>query len=304
MLLTACATPRLAVLPLISGDLIADDISNDIDETFAWQLANAATKYSFYDIIPITPKIQRDIKVEQTYHSAFNAGRELRADFVMASFAGSLGDKWIFYVVIMDVKTKELIAGDYREFKYLSDISNFFTSMTRKIMTVSQHNIKERRKRYKYIPSLAVDILQIPTSEYFKQGDAVILTQIIANEMANNGKFRVFPRADVMDAAAVVYGNNSYLPETADVIYGNEKDAVSPSHNYDPMPVDYVLSSKLSSLETPPAAPFDLLGEILYVKKNRLVTGGHVTFDRIENAPVRIAQLAARLSSLTTVSPR
>ncbi|MDR1363364.1 MAG: hypothetical protein LBJ35_04885 [Spirochaetaceae bacterium] len=303
VLFTACSTPRLAVLPFINGDAITDDIANDVGETFAWQLANASAAHRFYEIIPITPKIQNDIRHERAYHSAFDTAKELRADFVMLSFVKALGDKWLFYIVIMDVKTKELIAGDYREFKYLSDIPNFFTSMTRKMMTVSQRNITERKKRYRYIPTLAVDILQTPPSEYITLNDAVVLTQLMANEMANNGKFRVFPRTDVFDAAGVFYGGEGHLAEAANAVYGTKTDTVAAVYVDDLPPADYVLTSKISSLETPPEPPFDLLGEILYIKKNRLVIGNQVTFNRVENAPARVSQLAALLSSLTTIPP-
>jgi hypothetical protein len=124
--------PRLAVLPFISGGAVADDL----EETFAWRLANIPDIQKHYNIVPITPQIRKNIKQEQTYNSAFDAGEEVHADYVMVSFVKALARQWVLYTVIMDVQTKELIAGDYKKIDFLDDIPLQFPAMTARMMNV------------------------------------------------------------------------------------------------------------------------------------------------------------------------
>ena len=267
--------PRLAVLPFISGGAIADDL----EETFAWRLANIPEIQKYYSIVPITPQIRKTIKREQTYSSAFDAGEEVQADYVMVSFVKKIGSQWVLYTVIMDVKTKELITGDNKKIDFLDDIPVQFPAMMAKMMSVvSQKNIN--------VPKLAVDVCKIPPLENIKADVPAVLTQLLANEMANNGRFRIFPRTDNIDAAAIAY----------------EKERTSVKNividKSDLTTADFVLSCKISSLTTPPKPPFEMLGEIVDIKDNRLLTGSHVTFDTIEEAPENILKLGKFLSSL------
>jgi hypothetical protein len=268
--------PRLAILPFISGDVLADDI----EETFAWRLANIPDIQKYYHIVPITPQIQKNIKQEQTYNSAFFAGEEAHANFVMVTFIKSIGYQWIFYIVIMDVESKELIAGDHRKFDYIDQIPQHFPAMVAKMMSV----VSQKKAG---TPKLAVDILKIPSIRNIKPDVAAVLTQLLANEIANNGKFRVFPRTDNIDAASVAYERERESPANSIISDSNYLTAA-----------DYVLSSKISSLTMPPTPPYDMLGEILYINTNRLIIGNHVTFDTIEDAPDYIPRLAKILSSL------
>jgi hypothetical protein len=266
--------PRLAVLPFISDDFIHDDLK----ETFAWKLANIPDIQKYYNIVPITPQIRKNVKQEQTYNSAFDAGTEVNADFVMVTFVKSIGVNWIFYIGIMNVKTKELVTGDYRKFDYLDQIPQYFAPMAAKMMTVVNH--KKRN-----LPKLAIDIFKLPPIANLKPDASAILTQLLANEMANSGIFRVFPRTDNIGAASVAY----------------EKERSSTSNTVidiaDLTAADYVLSCKISSLTMPPTPPFDMLGEILQITDNQLITGNHIAFDTIEDTPENIAKLAKILSA-------
>jgi hypothetical protein len=270
--------PRLAVLPFIAEDV--NVIHDDLKETFAWRLSNIPDIQKYYNIVPITPQIRKNIKQEQTYNSAFDAGAEVNADFVMVTFVKSIGRQWIFYIVIMDVKTKELITGDYRKFDYLDEIPMYFTAMTAKMMNIASNKKKN-------LPKLAIDVLKMPPIKNLKPDTPAVLTQLLANEMANNGMFSVFPRTDNIDAASVAY----------------EKERTSKSGNTvidvtGLIAANYVLSCKISSLTLPPTPPFDILGEILLINDNRLILGNHISFDAIEDAPENIAKLAKILSGV------
>ncbi|MDR0662452.1 MAG: penicillin-binding protein activator LpoB, partial [Spirochaetaceae bacterium] len=249
---------RLAVLPLISGDAISDDV----EETFAWRLANVPQLQDHYSIVPITPHIRRNIKQEQTYNSAFDAGEEVHADYVMVTFVKSIGYQWIFYIVIMDVKTRELITGDYGKFDFLEDIPQQFPSMVKKMMSV----VDQKKQKNWETQKLAIDMLQMPSIENVNSDAPVILTQLLANEMANSGKFRVFPRTDNIDAAALAYEKERTSTNKFLIIDRNDLIAA-----------DFVLSCKISSLTTPPLPPFEMLGEIIAIDSNRLLIGSHVS---------------------------
>jgi hypothetical protein len=266
---------RLAVLPFISGEAVAADL----EETFAWRLANIPDIQKYYTIVPITPQIRKNIKQEQTYNSAFDAGEEVHADYVMVSFVKTIGGQWILYTVIMDVKTRELITGDYKKIDFLDDIPLQFPSMTAKMMAAVS------RKKTN-VPKLALDVCKIPPIENIEADVSSVLTQLLANEMANNGMFRVFPRTDNIDAASIAYEKGRKSANTAII---DKTDLIA---------ADFVLSCKISSLTTPPKPPFEMLGEIVDINNNRLLIGGHVGFDMMEDAPDYIVKLAKDLSSL------
>jgi hypothetical protein len=293
-LLTACKSPppppappvtspetisRLAVLPLISGNALADDM----EENFAWHLANVPQLRNYYNIVPITPHIRGNIKQEQTYNSAFDAGEEVHADYVMATFVKSIGYQWIFYIVIMDVKTKELITGDYRKFDFLEDIPQQFPASVRKMMSV----IDQKKQKSPSDQKLAIDVLQMPFIENVNPDAPAILTQLLANEMANNGKFRIYPRTDNIDAAAIAYEKER--TSTRDFILIDKSDLIM---------ADFVLSCKISSLTMPALPPYEILGEIVNIGTNNLLMGGHVSFNAIEDSPESIARLAKALNNL------
>jgi hypothetical protein len=213
----------------------------------------------------------------------FDAGEEVFADYVMATFVKSIGNQWIFYIVIMDVKTRELITGDYRKFDFLEDIPQQFPLAVKKMMSV----VDQKKQKNAASRKLAIDILQMPSIENVDPDAPAILTQLLANEMANNGRFRVYPRTDNIDAAAIAYekertSTNAFIiMDTSDLIVA-----------------DFVLSCKISSLTTPPLPPFEILGEIVSIDTNSLLVGNHVSFDAIEDSPEGIVRLARALNNL------
>ncbi|MDR0685171.1 MAG: hypothetical protein LBF83_08580 [Spirochaetaceae bacterium] len=266
--------PRLAVLPFISGEAIADDL----EEIFAWRLANTPGIQRYYTIVPITPQIRKNIKQEQTYNSAFDAGEEVHADYVMVSFVRTIGRQWILYTVILDVRTKELITGDYKKIDFLDDIPVQFPAMTTKMMA----SLSRKKAN---VPKLAVDVCEMPPIENIKADVPAVLTQLLANEMANNGVFRVFPRTDNIDAATIAYEKERTSSKNVVI----DKTGL--------MAADFVLSCKISSLTIPPKPPFEMIGEIIDINNNRLLIGNHVGFDMMEDAPDYIVKLAKDLSS-------
>jgi hypothetical protein len=179
----------------------------------------------------------------------------------------------------MDVKTKELITGDYRKFDFLEDIPEQFPAMVKKMMFV----VSQKKNG---LPKLAVDIFQIPDMPNVRPDTAAILTQLLANEMANMGTFRIFPRTDNIDAATIAYEQER--SSTRNFVIDRTDFTVA----------DFVLSCKISTLTTPPLPPFEMLGEIIDINSNRLLTGTHVSFDAIEDTPEGIVILAKTLSRL------
>jgi hypothetical protein len=261
---------RLAVLPIVGLDEYTG-------ETIAWHLANQDTIHTNFNVVPITPGIRKNVLTEQSYDSFFNAGEDVRADYILASFARGVGCEKIFFTIVMDVHTKQQLAGDYRKYDDVQQLPQFFPQMTRKIMAI----IAQKQES---VPRLSVELMAVPPRGIDKN-DAIILTQLLAIQMANTNAYSVFPRTENIDAAVLEYETQR---TTAKKVFVDKND-VTPS--------EFVLSSKVAIFDS----KNEILAEIISINNDVLKKGAHISFDIIENTPDLLGKLSVQL---TGISPR
>ena len=57
-------------------------------------------------------------------------GTGLNADYVVAGHIQKLGDRNLIHITIVDVKELQQIAGDYREYRSIEEVSTIFHDVT------------------------------------------------------------------------------------------------------------------------------------------------------------------------------
>jgi hypothetical protein len=258
-------TARLAVLPIVGLDEYTA-------ETIAWHLANQDAIHTNFNVVPITPVIRKNVLTEQSYDSFFNAGEDVHADYIMASFARNVGSDKIFFTVVLDTHTKQQLAGDYRKYDDVQQLPQFFPQMTRKIMNV----ISQRQNT---VPRLSVELMAVPPRGVNKS-DAIVLTQLLAVQIANTNVYSVFPRTENIDAAVLEYETRRTMAKKVFI----DKNDVTPS--------DFVLSSKIAVYDS----KNEILAEVVGINNDVLEKGAHISFDIIENTPDLLGKLSAQLT--------
>jgi len=256
--------PRLAILPVVG-------VEGYTAETLAWHIANQSMIYNNFKIVPITPNIRKNVLIEQSYDAFFHAGEDVHAEYILASFIRELGYQKVFFTVVLDVETRQQIAGAYKIYCDIEEIQNFLPQMAKKIMQVVQNSKPSA-------PKLSVKVMAVPECG-INLSDAVVLSQLLAIEMANTNMYRVFPRTDSIDAAVYEYETQR---TSSKKVYVTKEELV---------PADFVLSSKISVFES----KNEMLAEILSLKNDVLFSGTHINFDLIDELPGIIPRLAKQL---------
>jgi hypothetical protein len=259
--------PRVAVLPVVGLD-------EDTAETIAWHLANQdAINKNFY-IVPITSVIRKNVLIEQSYDSFFNAGEDVHADYIMASFARTIGYEKIFFTLVLDVHTKQQVAGAYRKYYDLQELTSFFPSMTRQIDSV--YNTRKIDA-----PKLSVELMAFP-AKGVNPADAIVLTQLLAIHIANTNIYNVFPRTENIDAAVLEYETRR---TTAKKVFIDKTDITAS---------EFVLSSKIAVFEE----QNQVLAEIVSVQNDVLKSGAHINFLNIEDTPELLNKITIALTGM------
>jgi hypothetical protein len=259
---------RLAVLPVIG-------IDEYLAETVAWHLANEGVINSNFNVVPITPQIRKNVVSEESYSAIYNAGEDIQADYIMASFARRVGCENVFIMVVLNSKTREQLAGDFRKYLDVQEIPALFPAMTKKIINVM-------RKKNGGAPKLSIELMATPPGSAFKN-DAAVLTQLFAIVMANANIYSIFPRTENIDAVILDYET---LRTSARKIFVN-KDSVTAAQ--------FVLSSKIDVFNS----QNQVLAEIIDIGNNVLRRGAYINFDIIEDVPDLLGRLSSGL--LTSV---
>jgi TolB-like protein len=113
-------------------------------------------------------------------------GKQMNVQYVVSGHTASLGSVNLLLISIVDVKTMRQIAGEYREYGRIEDVDGLIPSMAANIIAAIRGDNSSG-------DTLAVLPLIIEDSRV-QQGDAEILAQIVATEIANGHKYAVFPR--------------------------------------------------------------------------------------------------------------
>jgi TolB-like protein len=185
--------PRLAVLPFTGA------AGND-GQTIAMLLSNREEIRNVFTVVPRTSSIDVIMKEQEFQRSGITdsdtiagLGKMLNADYVVAGHVRQLGNRNLVIITIINVESLQQVAGDYREYKQITDIRAMLPDMADKLAKVARVDARN-------LPKLAVLPFDI-SGEKINVQDAETLAQLLATEIANTGVYAVLPRTNVIEAA-------------------------------------------------------------------------------------------------------
>jgi TolB-like protein len=186
--------PRLAILPFTGG---SPEDAEAIAEFFSYE----ADINRVFTPVPRTSAIETLMKEQQFQRSGLTdsdtiaeLGRQLNADYVLAGHIAVLGSAKLLLITIIDVQELQQIAGDYREYQRLgSAVDDILPDMAKRIAEAAGRRAGSRKR-----PRLAVLPFNVLSSG-MDEGDAELLAQLLATELANSGAYAVFPRTRAIE---------------------------------------------------------------------------------------------------------
>ena len=134
-------------------------------------------------------KFQRDSGLTDA-DTIFELGKQLNAQYVIAGYITKLGSQNLVLASILDVESLQLVAGDYRAYKNIEDVDPLIPEMAKKLA-------ESVRRDAKGLPGLSVPPFE--TANGVSEGDAQVLAQILAINVANGTKYAVLPRTDNLE---------------------------------------------------------------------------------------------------------
>jgi TolB-like protein len=190
--LFAQAKPRLAILPFTGG-------SPEDAETIAEFFSYEDEINRVFTPVPRTRAIETLMKEQEFQRSGLtdsdtiaDLGKQLNADYVLAGHIAVLGgSSKLLLITIIDVKELQQIAGDYREYERIESVIDVMSGMAKQITGAAVRDSSA-------LPRLAVLPFNVLSSG-MDLGDAELLAQLLATELANSGRYAVFPRAKAIE---------------------------------------------------------------------------------------------------------
>jgi formylglycine-generating enzyme required for sulfatase activity len=177
--------PRLAILPFTGGE------TKD-GETIAMLLSYQPDIANVFTLVPWNATVA-GVLAGQIQNSAGltdsktldDLGTGLSADYVLAGHIQKLGDRNLIHITIVDVRELQQIAGDYREYRGIEEVSALLPDMAKKLSSAISLDSTT-------LPKLAV--LELNTmDEPMEKSDAAVLSQLLVTEVANSRKYAVLP---------------------------------------------------------------------------------------------------------------
>jgi len=135
-------------------------------------------------------RFQRDSGLTDA-DTIFELGKQLNASHVIAGYITRLGDRNLVIVSIMDVESLQQIAGDYRMYQNIEEISTLIPEIAQKLAAAVPRNTSG-------LPGLSVPPFNIASG--VNRSDAMVLAQILSCDLANGSKYAVLPRTDSLEA--------------------------------------------------------------------------------------------------------
>jgi len=135
-------------------------------------------------------RFQRDSGLTDA-DTIFELGKALNASHVIAGYITRLGDQNLILVSIMDVESLQQIAGDYRTYSNIEEVSALIPEIAQKLAAAVPRNTSN-------FPGLSVPPFNIASG--VNRNDAMVLAQILSCELANGSKYAVLPRTDSVEA--------------------------------------------------------------------------------------------------------
>jgi TolB-like protein len=191
--LYAQSRPRLAILPFTGSNT---EDAETIAEFFSYKQEITRN----FTPVQRTRAVENIVKEQQFQRSGLTdsdtisqLGKQMNADFVLAGHITSLGQSKLLLITIIHVEQLRQVAGAYREYRRIEETVNFLPDMAKRIAEASRQDAS-RLPRIAVLPFNAL-------SSGVNQGDAEVLAQILATDIANSGKYQVFPRTSAIEKA-------------------------------------------------------------------------------------------------------
>jgi tetratricopeptide (TPR) repeat protein len=189
--LGAQARPRLAILPFTGVDT---EDAETIAEFFSYEDAIRRV----FTPVPRTRAVETLVKEQEFQRSGLTdsdtiaeLGKQLNADYVLAGHIAALGETKLLLITIIDVKELQQIAGDYREYSRIEDVVDILPGMAERIAQAARQDLSGLQR----LAVLPFNVL----SSGMDQQDAELLAQLLATELANSGRYAVFPRTSAIE---------------------------------------------------------------------------------------------------------
>jgi TolB-like protein len=266
--------PRLAILPFTGS-------TAENGETIAMLLSNQPEIQSVFTVVPrtsISNAISKEAQFQRSglidFDTLSKIGNDLKVDFVAAGYTQQFANRNLVLINVINVHTLRQVAGDYREYTRVEDISALLPEMTKKIAGIKRDDENKAR--------LAVFPFDMPQGTV---EDAEILAQILAIDIANSGKYAVFPRTQTIAQVLEEHRQPSDL---------SNPDSIRELGTA--VGANYVLAGLARDLESTKL----FFAEILDVEKRSLVTGSQVEYQSMSDGLILIPELAKVLTGQKT----
>jgi formylglycine-generating enzyme required for sulfatase activity/TolB-like protein len=188
--LAAQGKPRLAILPFTGG-------TGGDAETIAEFFSQEVELNRVFTPAPRTSAVASIMKEQQFQRSGLTdadtiarLGKMSNADYVLAGHITSLGKSNLLVITIFHVEQLRQVAGDYREYQTIESVAGLMGDMARRIGQAVRIDASR-------LPGLAVLPFNVPAG--VNAQDAEVLAQLLATEVANSGKYAVFPRTSSIE---------------------------------------------------------------------------------------------------------
>jgi len=274
--LTAFAQPKLAILPF-SGGAAGE---GEIVAALFFQQPDILRAFT---VIPRTSAFNARLAEQNFQMSGYTdsdtiarLGSDLGADFVVSGHIRRLGGRNLIIATIINVETFEQLAGDHREYQGdTQNVRSMLPEIARKMIDASRRDTSS-------LPKLAVAPFNI-TAQGADAQDGETLSQILAVEIANTGRFAVLPRATTMQAALkeLEIQMSGYTAEEEAKKLGGAINA------------EYVLSGQVGTLGTQNI----FTAQILNVEKGTLIAAGSRDYRSIGDGIEKMKELALLLTN-------
>ena len=269
--------PRLAILPFTGSN--AED-AESIAEFFSFE---SAITRNFFPV-PRTRAVENLMREQQFQRSGLTdadtiaeLGRQLNADYVVAGHITSLGASRLLLITIIHVEQLQQIAGDYREYRRIEETETFLPAMAQRIVEAALRDTSQ-------LPRLAVLPFNVLSSE-IGEGDAEVLAQILATDIANGGKYAVFPRTKAIEK----------VMEEHDIQRSGMTDAASIHLIGTAVNAQYVLSANVRSL----GANKYFSAAILHIESGGQDKGSRKQYQDVSDGLKLMTELAGELTGIT-----
>ena len=187
----AQARPRLAILPFTGG---AAGEGDTIAQFFSFQPEIMQN----FTVVPRTAAVEAVMREHRFQRSGLTdsdtiaeLGRQMNADYVLAGHITALDGSSLLLVTIIHVEDMRQIAGVYREYRRIEEVTGFLPEMAGSIARAVRQNTAGR-------PRLAVLPFNVQGTGV-NEADAEVLAQLLASGIANSGRYVVLPRTSSIE---------------------------------------------------------------------------------------------------------